>query len=272
MEPGTSVNLTNNHIMDLGLEGKTAVVIGASRGIGKYIADALAREGCNVAICARSTDDLEETAHELREHGVDVVARPLDITEDGAAEEIISAAVDGLGRLDVLVNNVGGNRRKPFAEVTDQDWKDLIDLNFMSHVRCSREAIPHMREVDGGSIIFISSIFGRESGGAGLSLYNTTKSALISVSKIMAEELAGEGIRVNSVAPGSIRFPGGSWDRRCRENPEAMEEFIAENLPIGRFGRAEEIADFVAFLASERASLVTGACINVDGGQSQSLI
>ncbi len=258
--------------MDLGLEGKTAVITGGSRGIGKYIARALAREGCDLAICARGADTLEETASELRAIGAEVVAVPMDITDDGAPAELIETAAARLGGLDVLVNNVGGNRRKPFVELTDQDWEDLIELNFMSHVRCSREAISHMREAGAGSIIFISSIFGREVGGAGLSLYNTTKSALISVSKIMAQELSGESIRVNCVAPGSIRFPGGSWDRRYKEDPEAMEEFIEKNLPIGRFGHADEVADLVTFLSSDRASLLTGTCINVDGGQSQSLI
>jgi 3-oxoacyl-[acyl-carrier protein] reductase len=142
----------------------------------------------------------------------------------------------------------------------------------MSHVRVSRAAIPHMKEQESGSICYISSIFGRELGGAGLSLYNTTKSALISMGKVMAQELAGDGIRVNTVAPGSIRFEGGSWDTRVKERPDEMREFIDQNLPIGRFGRADEIGDTVAFLCSDRASLVTGACINVDGGQSHSLI
>ena len=129
-----------------------------------------------------------------------------------------------------------------------------------------------MREQQEGVILFMSSIFGREAGGKGLAIYNTTKSALISLAKIMALELAGEGIRVNSIAPGSIRFPGGSWDKRCIEDPEGMAEFISQNIPLGRFGSAEELADVVTFLASPRASLVTGACINVDGGQSHSLI
>ncbi|MEX0600004.1 MAG: SDR family NAD(P)-dependent oxidoreductase [Rhodothermales bacterium] len=258
--------------MDLGLKNKVAVVTGSSRGIGKYIAARLAEEGCSVTVCARSTDDLEETAAELRDGGADVLALETDLTRAEAPQELIDATVDRFGRLDILVNNVGGNRRKPFVETTDEDWADILDLNFNSHIRCSRAAIPFMREAGSGAIVFISSIFGREAGGPGLSIYNTTKSALISVSKIMALELAPENIRVNSVAPGSIRFPGGSWDRRVREQPDEMKAFVEQHLPIGRFGKAEEVADVVAFLVSQRASLVTGACLNVVGGQSHSLI
>lgn len=258
--------------MDLELDGKAALVTGASRGIGRYIAEALAREGCDVGICARSEDQLREAADELEDLGARAFALPADLTESEVPGRFVRQAAEELGGVDVLVNNVGGNRRGAFEELSDEDWEDLIDLNFMSHVRCSRAAVPYMRETGSGAVVFISSIFGREVGGSGLSLYNTTKSALISVAKIMAQELSGEGIRVNSVAPGSIRFPGGSWDRRVREQPEEMKEFVEENLPIGRFGRAEEVADVVTFLVSERASLITGACLNVDGGQSKSLI
>lgn len=258
--------------MDLRLQDKVALVTGASRGIGKAIAHGLAAEGCHLALCARGREVLEETARELRAQGVEVFPQALDLTERDAPGQFVQKAFDHFGRLHVLVNNVGGNRRKPFAETTDEDWEALLDLNFQSHVRCSRAAVPHLRDAGGGAILFVSSIFGREAGGAGLALYNTTKTALISLAKIMAVELAPQGIRVNSVAPGSIRFPGGSWDRRVQEDPEGMRAFIEENLPIGRFGRSDEVADLVTFLASERASLITGACINIDGGQSHSLI
>lgn len=258
--------------MDLGLVGRVALVTGASRGIGRAIAMSLGREGAKLVICARGADRLEETAEELRSLGIEVEAIRQDILEPDAGARLVDAAMSSLGRLDVLVGSAGGNRRKPFEETSDEDWRDIVDLNVLSHLRCARAAIPAMRENGAGSIVFVASIFGREAGGPGLSIYNTTKSAIISAAKIMALELATDGIRVNTVAPGSIRFPGGSWDRRVREQPAAMEDFVSRNIPLGRFGTAEEVADVVAFLASERASLITGACINVDGGQSRSLI
>ena len=258
--------------MDLGLQDHVAIVTGASRGIGKHIALALAGEGCRLTLCARGEDDLEAAADEVRQRGSDVLALPLDVTADGAADGLIERTSERFGAIHVLVGNVGGNRRKPFAETTDDDWMDIIQLNLMSHVRCSRAAIPHIKAAGGGAILFTASIFGREAGGPGLSIYNTTKSALISLAKIMALELAPSGIRVNSIAPGSIRFPGGSWDRRVKEDPEGMKAFVEANLPIGRFGTADEVANLAVFLASPRASLVTGACINIDGGQSNSLI
>lgn len=254
--------------MDLELQGKVAVVTGGSRGLGYGIASALAREGCHVAICARGETELRDAAGAIeREHGREVLALPLDVTEPDAGERLVAAAEERFGGVDILVANAGGNRRKPFAETTDEDWTYILDLNLRHAERASRAAIPRMRKRGGGAIVFISSIWGRESGPAGLSLYVTTKAAMIALAKQMAIELAPEGIRVSSVAPGSIRFPGGSWDKRVKEDPEGMREFVEENLPLGRFGNREELADFVAYLVSPKASLVTGACVPLDGGQ-----
>jgi 3-oxoacyl-[acyl-carrier protein] reductase len=258
--------------MDLDLKNKVAIITGGSRGIGKGIAFGLAEEGCHLTICARNPEQLEAAAAEIRAKNVEVLALPLDVTQADHIEQLVQQTIAKFGKIDVLVNNVGGNRRGLFEKTSDEDWEAIIDLNLMAHVRVSRAVIPHLRAQNGGVILFISSVFGRESGGANLSIYNTTKSSLISLAKIMATELAPHHIRVNSVAPGSIRFTGGSWDRRCLEDPEGMKAFVAREMPLGRFGTVEEVANVVVFLASERASLVTGACLNVDGCQSRSLI
>jgi Short-chain dehydrogenases of various substrate specificities len=140
--------------MDLGLQDRTAIVSGASRGIGKYIAQALAREGCDVAICARTASDLDDAAEEIEAEGADVLALPMDVTEAGEPARLVEETYDRFGRIDTYVGNVGGNRRGDFEELSDEDWEDLINLNFMSHVRVSRAAVPHMREVDGASICY----------------------------------------------------------------------------------------------------------------------
>lgn len=258
--------------MDLQLQQKTAIVTGGSRGIGKAIAMCLAAEGCRVAICAREQNALAATAQELQSQGREVLALPLDLAGPGQAQKLVEEAHQRFGRIDILINNVGGNRRGAFETRSEAEWDEIIELNLRTHIRASRAAIPHMRRQGGGAIIFISSVFGRESGGEGLSIYNATKSAVISLAKIMAVELAKDNIRVNSVAPGSIRFPGGSWDKRVQQDPQAMAEFVKREIPMGRFGTAEEVAQVVTFLASERASWVSGACLNVDGCQSRSLI
>jgi 3-oxoacyl-[acyl-carrier protein] reductase len=258
--------------VDLELGDRVALISGASRGIGRAIASSLAREGCRVAICARDADTLAAAAKEMRTDGAQVLEFPADLTEQDAAGRFVERSLEEFRRIDVVVNNVGGNRRKPFVETTDQDWRELIDLNFGSHVRLSRAAVATMERQGNGVILFVSSIFGREAGGPDLSIYNATKAALISLAKILSLELAPHGIRVNSLAPGSILFEGGSWDRRQKADPQDIAAFVERNLPLGRFGRLEEVADVATFLASDRASLITGACITVDGGQSRSLI
>jgi len=257
--------------MDLGLEGKVAMVTGASRGLGRECALALAREGCRLAICARGPEDLERTAGQLRALGAEVLAEPADVTKEEDARRFFESALARFGRVDILVNNVGGSRGRTLEDTPDDLFRYVMELNFWSAVRMTRLAVPGMKERKWGRIIHIASIWGREYGG-GLA-YMTAKSALISFSKHLALELAPHNVLVNCVAPGSILFPGGAWDRFVQSSPpEVVRDFIRHNLPMGRFGWPEPIGALVAFLASEQAGLITGACYNIDGGQSRSLI
>jgi 3-oxoacyl-[acyl-carrier protein] reductase len=260
--------------VDLGLRGKTALVTGSSRGIGRAIAIELAREGCRVALCARGKDALAAAAAEVRAIGGEAVAVAADVTAEAGLREVVDAALAAFGRLDVLINNVGGSAGTSFLETAPEDWQRAVDLNLMPAVRASRLVVPHMQAHGGGAIVNIVSIYGREWGGVYVRrpTYIAAKAAEIGMSKALALELAPLGIRVNAVAPGSILFPGGSWERRAQEDPEGIAAFIKVDLPLGRFGRPEEVARVVAFLASDAAALVVGACLNVDGGQSRSLI
>ncbi len=251
--------------MDLGLRDKVAIVTGGSRGIGRATALGLADEGCRVAICARGEEALRETEAELRARGVDALGVVADVERADDIERLVAETVARFGRLHILVNNAGGSTRGD----DDEAWDAAYRMNILAAVRATRAAVPHLRAAGGGSVVHIASIYGRESGGP--TSYNAMKSAMISHAKAMATALAPE-IRVNAVAPGSTAFPGGSWGRRLEEDPEGMRRFVDENIPMGRFGTPEEIANVVVFLCSERASWVTGACINVDGGQSRSNI
>ena len=258
--------------MDLQLAGKAALVTGSSRGLGLASALALAGEGCRVCICARGEEQLARAADALQQRaGADgrVLAVRGDLTSADDIAMIVRRTAETFGRLDVLVNNVGRAGGGGLLEATDEDWRSAFDDTLYPAIRASRLAVPHMRRAGGGAIIMIASIWGRESGGR--MTYNAVKAAEISLAKALAQQLAGDDIRVNSVAPGSISFPGGSWHRRQQEDPEGMAAFVRDNLPFGRFGRAEEVGDVVAFLASPRASWISGASITVDGCQSRSL-
>jgi 3-oxoacyl-[acyl-carrier protein] reductase len=255
--------------MDLGLAGKVAVVTGSSRGLGFASAKALAAEGCHVTLCARSRDGLNAAVHAIAEtaaaarlHAVEA-----DVSTAAGVRAVIDAAVETFGGIDILVNNVGSSKGTDLLGTGDETWYEAIEQNVFPSIRASRLAVPYMEQRGGGAIIIIASIYGREAGGR--MTYNVVKAAEISLAKALAQQLAPSNIRVNSVSPGSISFEGASWWKRQQENPAAMAEFVKREIPMGRFGRPEEVGDVVAFLASRRASWISGTSIVVDGCQSR---
>ena len=252
--------------MDLGLTGKVAIVTGSSRGIGRAIALGFAAEGCDVVVTARGAETLNQTLDELKAAGARALGVAADLSVPQGPEQVVAAAKAEFGRIDILVNNVGG----AFPGADDAAWEAAWQINMMAAVRSSRLVVPEMRAAGGGAILHISSIWGREAGGG--ATYNAVKAGMISHAKALALELAKDNIRVNSLAPGSIAFEGGGWWRRQQADPEGMARFIEQNIASGRFGRDDEVANVAVFLCSARASWVTGACVNVDGGQTRSNI
>jgi 3-oxoacyl-[acyl-carrier protein] reductase len=256
--------------VDLGLTDKIAIVTGSSRGLGLASARALAAEGCRVCLCARSPARLEQARVEVaRVAGANnrVLAVAADVSSEGGVAEVVSRTVGTFGGIDVLVNNVAAAGGAGLLDTPDADWQAAIDQTLFPAIRASRLAVPHMAARGGGSIVIIASIFGREAGGR--MTYNAVKAAQISLAKSLAQQLAPQQIRVNSVSPGSILFEGGSWWKRQQADPAAIAAFVKREIPSGRFGRPEEVGDVVAFVASPRASWITGTSIVVDGGQSR---
>jgi 3-oxoacyl-[acyl-carrier protein] reductase len=256
--------------MDLGLTDKVAIVTGSSRGLGLASAKALAAEGCRVCLCARTQASLEEAVQAV---GViaggpeRVMGVRANVSHQDGLESVILDTVKVFGGIDILVNNVGFAGGKGLLDTTDGEWQEALEQTLFPAVRASRMAVPYMKQRGGGVIVIIASIFGRESGGR--MTYNAVKAAEISLGKSLAQELAPDNIRVNTLSPGSIAFEGGSWWKRQQADPEKMAAFVAREIPLGRFGRAEEVGDVVAFLASSRASWVSGTSVVVDGCQSR---
>ncbi|HVA79484.1 MAG TPA: SDR family oxidoreductase [Candidatus Binataceae bacterium] len=261
--------------MDLDLKGKVAMVTGGSRGLGRAMAEALAAEGMSVSICARDAHAVKACEHALAEISAKIGAKPAagfagDVTNLADMENWVAAVARDCGRIDVLVNNAGAARPGALAELPESAWQEQFDLNLFAPVRLSRMVAPHLERQGGGSIINIGSIYGRESGGT--LTYNASKAALHSFTKMLAREFAPKGIRVNSVAPGSILVPGGGLERRFKENPAFEKDFLAREMPAGRLGRADEVAYAVVMLAAPRASWITGANLPVDGAQGRSIL
>lgn len=251
--------------MKLGLEGKGVLITGASRGIGRAIALAFADEGAHVAICARGAEALQATEAEIRERGVKVHAQTCDVADPAALDRFLEAARGALGRIHGLVNNASG-----FGIADNEDgWRAGFDVDILATVRASWKVAPWLEEAGGGSITHISSTAALESPTP--TPYAAVKAALISHSKNLAIQLAPKGIRVNSVAPGSIEFPGGTWEMIKKANPKQYER-IRRSVPFGRLGTPEEVANTVVFLASDAASWITGVTLSVDGGQHKGIL
>lgn len=245
--------------MDLALAGRKAVVTGASRGIGRAIAEGLAREGVDLAICARGQEGLERARGELEACGVAVYAQPVDVADGDALRDFVSSGGKELGGLDILVSNPTGA-----IGAGEEDWRSMFEADLMAAVRSSGAARPLLVESDAASIVFISSIAAIETF-AGPVSYGPLKAGTIQYAKELSREAASDGIRVNTVSPGPIFFENGPWDRWKSDAPEWYEQTLAA-CPQGRMGTPEEVANAVVFLSSSAASLIAGANVVVDGG------
>lgn len=259
--------------MDLGLRNRFALVTGGSHGIGLAIALALAEEGCNVAICSRDPKKLLSAKKELLAYGVSVLALKCDVLKKSNIKKVISSVIHSWGTLHILVNNVGGGGRwgSPlFEETKEEVWQEVYDKNAGAAIKFTMPLIPFMKKQKWGRVVTIASIYGKEGGGR--PWFNMAKSAEISLMKNLAinPDYARSGITFNSVTPGAIMIPDTGWEKELKENPKAFRKMVNEHFPMGRLGTPEEVASVVAFLCSEKTSLINGACIVVDGAESKS--
>jgi len=259
--------------MDLGLKGKYALVTGGSHGIGLAAAQALAAEGCHVAICSRDPKHLSLALKTLRKPRLKPQAIYADVLVPGDIEKVTRTLDKTWGRIDILINNVGGGGRwgsESVEETPEKVWKEVYDKNAMAAVRFTRWALPYMRRQKWGRVVTVASVHGKEGGGR--PWFNMAKAAEISLMKSLAlkPELVRAGITFNSVAPGAIMIPDTGWHREFKKNPAAFQKKVLRDFPLGRLGKPEEVAAILVLLCSKSASLLNGACVTADGGESRS--
>ena len=253
--------------LELGLKGKVAIITGGSEGLGRATVERFARSGAKVAMCARRADVLDNAAKEIQKAtGADILAMPTDVTKQDQCEKLVSAVISRWGGVDVLLNNAGTSQAQGFMDVTDETWQYDFDLKVMGAVRMCRLAIPSMKSRGGGAIINVTTIGGKAPAPKALPT-SLTRAAGINLTKSLAKEYAAEQIRVNTICLGQVK--SAQWTRRAKGGD--IDAFYAQmakdrGIPLGRLGEAEEFADLVAFLASERAKWITGTAINFDGG------
>jgi len=261
--------------MDLKLKGKYALITGGTHGIGRAIALGLADEGCNVAVFSRDKERVEKTVSELKTKGVDCLGIQADVMIETDIKKVMENIIDEWGTIHILINNVGGGGRwgsEIVEETKEEVWLEVYNKNALSAIRFTTLAIPFMRKQKWGRVVTITSIFGREAGGR--PWFSMAKTAQTALMKALAKKdyLVKDNITFNSIAPGAVMIPDTGWEKMLKENPKELEEFIKNELPLGRLGTPEEIANAVVFICSEKASLINGASIPIDGGQSNSLL
>ena len=260
--------------MTLGLEGRKAIVTGGSKGLGRAIATGLAEAGCDVAICARDHEEVQRAGKELQEHGHEVFAKVADVTDPEQVEGFVAQSATALGGIDILVNNAGRARPGTFATLTDQDWKEDLDVKLFSMIRCSREVLPYMRSAGGGRIININAVQAK-SPDPKFFATSVNRAACLAFTKTLSLELAADNILVNGVNVGFIETPQWANIHKHRAPELSKEDFFermaGDEIPLGRFGQPQEVAPLVAFLASDLAGYITGASIDVSGGMGRFL-
>ncbi len=259
--------------MDFGLTGKVAIITGGSEGIGKASALRLCEEGAEVAICARRPEVLQTAADEIKvKTGKDVLAVPVDVSNEADVQELVQKTVERFGGIDILVNNAGGSRAFPFLEASEETWREDIEIKLFGTIRCSKAVIPHMRQRGGGRIINMTTGGGKAPGQKRVPT-SVSRAAGINLTKSMANEYASENILVNTICLGLLK--SAQHERRYEQQKKVRPDLtleayygeISPRVPVGRVGEAEEVGDLVAFLASSRAAFITGTSINIDGGE-----